>query len=265
LHPSISKLFRERYDENWYLTARAEVVTAFIRHFCREERGRRIADLGAGTGGILVRLAPSALAVGVEEDEHLAKVGRQRHGLSFVRANLAQGIPIREESLDMALLLDVLEHVEDDRALLRNTRRLLRPGADLIVSVPALRLLWSRHDELHHHKRRYSKSELCAVLGAAGFDCARVTYYNSFLLPFIFLSRMLERLSGTWARSSNDYEKGPAIVGRVFGWIFSQERCIITRWCFPVGVSLIALAKNPLSSPQPFHVDRDEVSAALPS
>lgn len=245
MDPSISKLFQEQYEKNWYFSARSEVLTAFIRRFSRGGPTRRIADLGAGTGGILVKLASEAFAIGLEENECLANEGHRRYGLSFVRANLVQGIPVREAVLDLALMLDVIEHVEDDLALLANVRRVLKPGAELVVSVPAFRALWSHHDELHHHKRRYSKAELCEVLTVAGFLCSRVTYFNSFLLPLVFLSRMLEKLSGSWARSASDYEKAPAIISRLLQWIFSQERHVITRWGFPVGVSLVALAKKP--------------------
>lgn len=245
MDPSISKLFQEQYEDNWYFAARAEVLTAFIRHFAKIGPGRHIADLGAGTGGILVKLASEAFAVGLEENEHLIREGRRRYGLLLVRANLVQGIPFREEVLDLVLMLDVIEHVEDVLTLLTSVKRVLRPGAEIIVSVPAFRALWSHHDELHHHKRRYCKAELCEVLRAAGFLYSRVTYFNSFLLPVIFVSRKLEKLSRSWARSASDYEKAPAIMSRLLRWIFSQERHFITRCGFPVGVSLVAVAKKP--------------------
>jgi hypothetical protein len=138
--------------------------------------------------------------------------------------------------------------VEDDGALAHEAARVLRPGGDLVVTVPAMPALWSRHDELHHHYRRYTRSALRRVLQQAGLSCVRLTYYNTLLFPAVVVSRVLERVSPRWMRSSaSDYERGFPGAAGLLRWTFSQERRLLPRWRLPFGVSLLALARPPVT------------------
>lgn len=241
---SIYQLFREQYEDNWYFAARADVLTAVIAPLCPAGRAFSIADVGGGTGSLLARVRQHGRAVAIEGDLQLAQVGRQLYGIPFVQGDLSHGVPLNDDTLDIVLMLDVLEHVEDERALLSEVARVLRPHGRLVVSVPAFQALWSRHDELHHHKRRYSRRSLVDVLTAAGFACERVTYFNTLLFPLVYGSRSLERFSSRWRGSTTDYERGPRIMTAVLRWLFSLERRIIPRWNLPVGVSLLVLARR---------------------
>ena len=233
-------LFRERYETNWYLAAREDVLAAFVVRFGAVHAGARVVDVGAGTGRVLHRVAAGARGVAIEENVELAAIARGRYGLAAVRADLAQSLPLRDRSADLVLLLDVLEHVEDDRGLLRELRRVLRPGGRAVIAVPAFQALWSPHDEAHHHKRRYSKARLQAVVGEAGLTCRHVTYYNSLLLPLVAAARLLDRARR--AGRATDYDRPPRGLRSVLGWTFRQERRLITRWRLPIGVSLLAMA-----------------------
>ena len=244
MDPQIYQIFRERYEDNWYFEARAAVLATLIRPCCQAHAGVRVVDLGAGTGKILADTRKTAMAVAIEKDLQLARFGRGRYGLPFVLANLADGIPVGRGLLDLVLVLDVLEHVEHDRALLREVFRVLRPGGRVIVSVPAFQGLWSRHDELHHHKRRYSRRDLLRVVAEAGLVCDRVTYYNTLLLPLVYLSRKLERWSRAWKQSANDYDKAAGGFTGVLRWVFGLERRLLPRWNLPAGVSLLVVARR---------------------
>jgi len=235
----INRLFTEQYESNWYLKSRAEVLAAIIRPLCGV--GCRLVDVGAGTGAILARVA-TKVAIAIEGDLNLARVGRSGHRLPFLVADLSSGIPLSGQTADVVLSLDVFEHLVDDRAAMAEVFRILRPGGCLVVSVPAFQSLWSRHDDLHHHKRRYSKQALLDALAATGFACTRVTYFNSLLFPIVWASRKLE---GITRPSANDYEKPHRLLARALGRIFRFEARIIPRWNLPVGVSLLAIATRP--------------------
>jgi SAM-dependent methyltransferase len=240
---AVYSLFRERYEANWYLAAREDVLAAFIARFCPTSGGDRVLDLGAGTGRILRRIATAPRrAIAVEDDAELASQARARYELHTVRADLSAPLPLRDHCAYLLLLLDVLEHVEDDGALLREVFRLLRPGGAAVITVPAFQALWSAHDEAHHHKRRYSKTRLRRVIAAAGLRCQHVTYYNAVLFPLVAGVRIVDRLRRRPAGA--DYDRAPAALGRVLGWAFSQERRLVTRWRLPVGVSLLVVASR---------------------
>lgn len=241
----IREFFTEQYEQNWYLAARAEILTTIIRPLCRARSACRLVDVGAGTGSILAHVGGLAAAIGIEGEWQLARLGRTRHGVRFLVADVAGAIPLLHASADVVLSLDVLEHLDDDRAALREMFRILRPGGTLVVTVPAFQNLWSRHDELHHHKRRYSKRAFLAALKATGFTCTRVTYFNTLLFPLVYLSRKLESAGRGPTRQKTDYEKAPRMLAGALGRIFGLEARIIPRWNLPVGVSLLAIATRP--------------------
>jgi SAM-dependent methyltransferase len=237
----INQFFTECYEGNWYLSSRAEVLAAAINHICSDEPLCRVVDIGAGTGAILSRVKVGAAPVGIEGDWGLARIGRTTYNMTFVVADLSRGVPLSNRSVDVVLALDVLEHLENDRSMMDDLFRVLRPSGRLVISVPAFQSLWSRHDELHHHKRRYSKRQLLNMITSTGFGCTRVTYFNSLLFPFVYACRKLEPFTRP---SASDYEKLATWAGAL-GAVFRLESRIIPYWNLPIGVSLLAVATKP--------------------
>ena len=114
-------------------------------------------------------------------------------------------MPFADDSFDLAVSLDVIEHLEDDLAALRELRRVVAPGGALLVTVPAYQWLWSGHDEINHHHRRYTRRSLLARRRSrpAG-SRVRTTYFNSLLLPVAIVLRVLDRFSRKTTESSLD-------------------------------------------------------------
>ncbi len=106
-------------------------------------------------------------------------------------------MPFADDSFDLAVSLDVIEHLEDDLSALRELRRTVAPGGALLVTVPAYQWLWSGHDEINHHHRRYTRRTLQRVAEQAGWKQVRTTYFNSLLLPVAIVLRVLERVNRT--------------------------------------------------------------------
>lgn len=197
----------------------------------------RILDVGCGTGAFLEHLRGLGFRrlTGVEPSAAL----RQRFRLRD--APIHERIPDGE--FDVVFMLDVLEHIDDDRAALAQVRERLRPGGRFFLSVPAHPFLWSRHDEVNLHRRRYRRAELVAKLEGAGFGITKLSYWHMFAFPPIAAMRVLG-LGG----SRGDLELGNAFTLGILGGLLGAENRLARRFDLPFGVSLIAGAERPRSA-----------------
>jgi SAM-dependent methyltransferase len=193
---------------------------------------------------------PSATVIAV--DSSLAPLAAYRASPFRVVADAAR-LPCPDRSVDGVCAFDVLEHLDDDAAALKEWRRALSPGGWLVATVPAYRSLWSRHDDVNGHRRRYRRSRLQALLRAAGFATVRMSYFNTLLLPPIALWRWSERL---WTLTPGDgLAQAPAgteldFARRFPGWIeraFESALRAEARWLrrhsLPAGVSIGVVAR----------------------
>jgi len=141
---------------------------------------------------------------------------------------------------DLVAVLDVVEHIEDDVAALAGMRSLLRPGGKILIAVPAHQWMWSAHDVVNHHHRRYSKTTLKAAIAQAGLVPERLGYFNSLLFPLAAAARVMGRLTG---RDDSDDSPPPPAVNALFERIFRLERHLVGRVPMGPGVSIVTLAK----------------------
>ena len=138
----------------------------------------------------------------------------------------------------------MIEHLDDDLAALRELRRVVAPGGSLLVTVPAYQWLWSRHDEINQHHRRYTRRTLQRVAEQAGWKQARTTYFNSLLLPAAILLRVLERLNTKTTESSLDLWVPPAPMNWLLERPLALEAALIGRGGrIPAGLSLLAVLR----------------------
>jgi SAM-dependent methyltransferase len=151
-------------------------------------------------------------------------------------------MPFADDSFDLAVSLDVIEHLEDDLGALRELRRVVAPGGALLVTVPAYQWLWSGHDEINHHHRRYTRRSLRHAAEQAGWNQTRTTYFNSLLLPVAIVLRVLERFSTKTTESSLDLWVPPAPLNWLLERPLALEAALIARnGRIPAGLSLLAV------------------------
>lgn len=223
---------------HWWFVARRAILDTLIRSRIAPPAGARILEAGCGTGGNLTMLARHGAVDALEYDAqaralaHAQGVGRIEPGM------LPDRIGFDGAHYDLIALLDVLEHVDQDRASLAALRARLAPGGRILLTVPAVPWLWSDHDVLHHHKRRYTLAGLRDVAGAAGLKVESIGYFNSLLFPLAVATRTAHRLF----RRTAPLDARPAapvngLLQRIFGW----ERHLLGRVRFPIGLSLYAI------------------------
>ncbi len=134
-----------------------------------------------------------------------------------------------------------MEHVEDDKAALRELAKRLESGGWLLLTVPAYQWLWTRSgDELQHHFRRYTKSNLCQTCLDAGFEVMHATYFNSFLFIPAVCARLVDKITG--GEVSQIGENLPC-YNELFRRVFAWERFFLPKPGFPFGLSVLVLAR----------------------
>ena len=227
-------------DRHWWYRGRRQVLEQVIAALALP-RQARILDAGCGSGRNMIELARRGTVTGVELSDTSVGLARARHTGDVISGSVLQ-MPFASASFDLAVCLDVLEHLEDDRAALRELRRVVAPGGSLLVTVPAYQWLWSGHDEVNHHYRRYTQRSLRRVAEQAGWQQVRSTHFNSLLLPVAILLRVLDRFSRKTTESSLDLWVPP----QPFNWLLERpmrlEAAVIGHGGrIPVGLSLLAV------------------------
>jgi SAM-dependent methyltransferase len=205
----------------------------------------RILDAGCGSGRNMLELARHGTVAGVELSATSAALARAR-GVGEVIEGSVLEMPFEAASFDLAVSLDVIEHLGDDLAALRELRRVVAPGGALLVTVPAYQWLWSGHDEINHHHRRYTRRSLQRVAEEAGWETVRTTYFNSLLLPVAIVLRVLDRFSRATTESSLDLWVPPEPLNWLLERPLALEAAIIARGGrIPAGLSLLTLFRYP--------------------
>ena len=235
--------YRRLWERHWWWRSRESYLLGWIERLHRRAPRRRILDVGCGDGLFFEALGRFGAVEGLEADPTLVRDPRWRSKIRV--GTLGPDFPFRaEEPRDLLLMLDVLEHIEDDGAALRSARGALRPGGHLLVTVPALPWLWSRHDEANEHFRRYTKSGLNRVLGEAGFAVETLRFFFVWTVPPLVLRRWLAP-AGSGGTADYDVPIPPPALNRALIALSRCEHAAGTFVPWPLGSSLLAIARNP--------------------
>lgn len=253
MHPDILKLHADIEQDHWWFVARRRIVGDLLR-VVHPAKGARLLDLGCGTGGNLHNLADQYTCIGVELDQEAVEFATSNHP----RCRFTQGSIYAPETwglrepVDVCLLMDVLEHLADDRTAMRNAAEVLRPGGHLLITVPSDPNLWSRHDVHHEHRRRYTMDSLAALLEDLPLERRLLSPFNAHLYPIVAASRWLQNRIAQLGRRGTTGDLSMPFVG--LNWIleriFASERSRLRRAMdrpddgFRRGVSLIALYRK---------------------
>lgn len=229
-------------DRHWWFEGRRQVLAALIENFLPRTENPGILEAGCGYGGNLPLLQQFGHVECFEFDDAARAHASSLLGRPVAFGHLPDQPGFPDRRFDLIAMLDVLEHIEDDASSLTSLRNLLGEGGRIVITVPAMPWLWSRHDELHHHKRRYTKKTLQVVLGQAGLRTVACGYFNSLLFPLAVGQRFAQRLIA--AERPLD-AMPPAFVNDLLLTVFSMERRLIGKVAMPAGLSLFAVAEKP--------------------
>jgi SAM-dependent methyltransferase len=223
---------------HWWYVARRRILAAAIGRIVQPPKAARILEIGCGTGHNFGMLGGFGTVDAIEVDEVARAMASARLGKTVGTAPLPTLDGVANGAYDLIALLDVLEHIEDDKAALASIRTKLKPGGRILVTVPANKWMWSAHDVVHHHFRRYNSATLAAAVSSAGLKLDYVSHFNTLLFPLAAGFRLLGKLTG---RKEADDAQPPPAINALFTSVFGLERHLIGQVPLPFGVSLFAL------------------------
>jgi SAM-dependent methyltransferase len=244
----MDEAYRQAYYDlertHWWFRAREAILKSYLTHHIKLNisENPQILNLGAATGRSSQMLETFGKVTSVEPDESDCKFLSQELGLKAYFAS-ATSLPFQAKSFDLVCAFDVIEHIGNDEAALQEIQRVLKPGGQVLITVPAFPFLWSRHDEVNQHYRRYTKKQLLA-LTAPSLSAVYYSYFNFFLFPAIFAYRIFSKLSPwkIWdSMPKSDFSvPNPSFSEKLFFYLFRFERYLLSRKVMlPMGVSLI--------------------------
>lgn len=230
--------------EHWWFRVRSEIILQEISQVIPAQKQLRILNVGAASGASTEWLQSLGDVVSVEPDPAFLE-RLQELGFNPVQASVTS-LPFETGSFDLVCALDVIEHVEHDQAAVNELLRVCRAGGAVVLTVPAFQSLWSPHDVVNHHFRRYRMREVIQLVrNAPDAQVIRSTYFNSLLfIPVWCLRRWQQWMDKN--RNTADFEEfgTGGWMNRIAGWLFSLERWLLRWMRFPVGISCFLLTRK---------------------
>ncbi|TSC89679.1 MAG: methyltransferase family protein [Parcubacteria group bacterium Gr01-1014_3] len=235
----------ERLEEtHWWFTGRQKVISNMLNHKVIPRHVERALDVGCGTGfctALVSKIADSVWCVEMA-DEMIGMLKKKDKNLNIIKGEWPD-VEVNQ-TFQFVTLFDSLEHIRDDRTALKKIESVLEPGGVMMVTVPAYKFLWSEHDTISHHQRRYTKKQMRAAISeATGLTIVKMTYFNTFFFPPIALFRLIKNLFGI-RTSGSDVFAMPKILNSVMGWLFGLEGKLLRWVSFPFGASLLCIARK---------------------
>lgn len=236
---SVYREMAELDERHWWYSARREVLADLIRREVKPPPKARILEIGCGTGHNLDMLGEFGKVDALELDDEARAIAERRLGREVMSDPLPELAGVRSRQYHLIAALDVIEHVDDDHAAIAAIAAKLKRGGKLLMTVPAHQWMWSAHDVVNHHKRRYSKQALRRLIDSSPLRLDKIGYFNSLLFPFAVAERFASKVRG---KDSADVKLPSAPLNSALRAVFAAERHLVGRLPLPPGLSLFAVA-----------------------
>jgi SAM-dependent methyltransferase len=243
------------YDDHWWFASRTRMINRLMQQVLPVTTGLKLLDIGCGAGNMIHHLSRYGQVKGLEVDARPVREARLR-GYDVDLHDASKPYPFEVGTFDVVTAFDVIEHIKDDVAVLKEAYRVLKPGGHIVVTVPAFMWLWSHNDDINAHERRYNAADLKTKLQGVGFELKRVSYNNYFVFPMAAALILLRKGRGNKPELASHHlnedefevEMEPAspLVNKILTRVGEFEAEMAGRISFPFGTSLIAVARKPM-------------------
>jgi SAM-dependent methyltransferase len=229
---------------HWWFVVRSSLIRRCLGIHLPEQKNRRILNIGTATGATSDMLAYFGEVVSSEFDHETCVFLREELGMDVTEASVTE-LPFDDESFDLVCAFDVIEHVEDDSRAMLEMKRVCKKGGFIAITVPADMDLWSQHDVINHHFRRYELKGIQTLAKKAGLKLVYESYFNTILYPPVLLVRKIKKAFGRKEKPASDFDmKMPEWIHAVLKQVFSFEKRWVGKKKMPFGVSILWLGKK---------------------
>ena len=237
----------ERYysleDDYWWFLGMRDIFYRSISRIYKGREDMRILDAGCGTGGMIKDLQRFGECTGIDIEPKALEFCRSRGAARLVCAKGSE-LPFKDGTFDLITLFSVVEHIDDDAGFLKEVHRVCKDNGRIVLSTSAFKFLWSAHDVVSRHKRRYTKRELKTLIGKY-FTIEKITYTNCLLFPFIWAGILMNNLfKGRSDDSSDGFYAVPGVINKALLFILRLEAVLLQKFDLPFGVSLLCIARR---------------------
>jgi len=238
------KLHAELEDTHWWFRVRREIIIDCFLRTLTPDSQKRIVEIGCGTGGNLKELSRYYSVMGVDLSPEAVKYAVRRVNAPIELGDFRDVLRYDRQWIDGVLLADVLEHVKDDKNFLEDIISALKPGAIVVITVPAFRFLWSRHDVALGHLRRYRQDDFCLLWEGLPVKKHFCSYFNCLLFPLIAAARLLVQNNASQNLNESNLKPVNRFLNTMLSGVFGMEKHALRWMRLPFGVSLIAVLEK---------------------
>ena len=242
------KFYQEYYKlerEGWWFKARLSILENYCQAIITNP-DMKILNVGAATGATSEMLSKYGKVTSLEYDEFCCKFLKEKTGIEAINASLTE-LPFENNSYDMICAFDVIEHIENDNKAVEEIYRVLKPKGKYFITVPAFQSLWSNHDVVNHHFRRYKKKQLNKLIENTNLKIDHSTYFNFWLFIPISITRFIlnnipRKKDSNLSGSDNEILQSSNIINRILYRIFHSEKFLLRiNIKFPFGISILTI------------------------
>lgn len=238
----MDKKFEKKYhlleEKYWWFRARRDIIIEILKN---EKKDKAILDIGCSRGALLKDLNDKGYknVTGIDISKQAVEICNKEVGNCYLMD--AQKLTFKKK-FDIIIASDVLEHLKDDKKAIENWKSVLKKNGKIICFVPAFQSLWSSHDLVNHHFRRYSKKEILELFREQQMRILRFSFWNFSLFIPIFLYQKLGQVF--IKRNTHNLRTLPNHLNNLLYLLLRFENMALRRVNFPFGVSLFIVAKN---------------------
>ena len=240
MEPNEIEKMHKLEETHWWFQGKKYIIKSIISEIDIPEG--KFLDIGCGTGMFLREIGKGRRSYGIDVSGQALSYCKKKVNAFLIKA-AGNRLPFKDAVFSLVSLFDIIEHVDNDFELLKEVYRVCKPGAIVIITVPAFSFLWGSHDIAQHHKRRYTQNQLRNLGLSAGFLSERLTYTNFFIFLPVLLRRITSRKLSD--NEESDLSEMPGIINDFLKCIYKFEAFYLKKASFPFGVSLLMVLRKP--------------------